>query len=177
MAPSSEITAAERLQVTQELTQSRDALLASLPPLDSPAWQARADAKSWSVAGILEHLVIVERRIHGRLESMLTQPPEPDWHDRTAHQDELVPGVATVTEPVNAPEPLHPQGGRTPSQLREDFLAARAALLEVAARPALPLKEHTFLHPVMGPLNGLQCLRTVAYHSDRHRKQMQRCLL
>lgn len=177
MPPSAEISPAEQAQVTQELTQSRDALLASLPLFDSPAWQAREHAQGWSVAGILEHLAIVERRIHGRLESMLTQPPEPDWHERTAHQDERVPGTATVVEPVNAPEPLHPQGGLSPAQLRDNFLAARGALLEVAARPALRLKEHTFVHPILGPLNGLQTLRIVAYHCDRHRKQLQRCLL
>lgn len=167
-------TAAERAAAVAHLEATRDALLAHCSTLDPAAWQRSDGEGRWTVSNILEHLVIVEQRSMGLFEKMLTQPAEPDWHARTAAQDARLPFTVTVTEKIQAPAPLHPQGAATPTQLMADFAAARAATIAFAQIPGQPLKEHTRNHPVLGTLNGYQWLLLAGYHTLRHLGQMQR---
>lgn len=166
----------ERAQVITELERSRDALRAACPPPGSPQWQARENGQGWNVAQLLEHIVTVDQRCRMLIDMFLTQPQEPDWFERTGRQDALVPGAAVVKEPVAAPERLHPKGDRPAEAMLVALDAAVADLIAVARDPALEIKPHTREHPVLGLLNGLQWIRLAAYHTDRHRAQMLRCL-
>lgn len=169
-------TPSERAAATRELEQSRDELLQTCAALTPSDWTRTDGAGRWTVAGIVEHLGIVERRVHTAIEAMLAAPAEPDWAEGTAGQDDRIPAAATVTTPIVAPEVLHPHSGQPSEQLLAEFKAARAANLELSQRPGLPLKEHTRVHPVLGRLHGLQWLRITAYHTRRHRAQIERCL-
>lgn len=171
------LTPAETAHAVAELERTRAALLADLPAPGDARWQARTDGTGWSVAQILEHLGIVERRVVVLLEKMLTQPPEADWEARTAHQTPLLPRTAVADEKIVAPELLDPKGGKDTAALTAEFEAARAAVIELVRRPGLRLKEHTRDHPVLGTLNGYQWALVTAYHGERHRAQMRRCLL
>jgi hypothetical protein len=139
------------------------------------AW-TRADGEGrWTVAQILEHLTIVERRVVSLLEKMLGQPPEPDWHERTASKDAMLPQTRVANEKISAPPVLHPTGQQSPDELIAAFRSARAATLEFARRPDQPLKEHTQNHPALGHLNGYQWLVLTAHHTTRHLAQIKRC--
>ena len=167
---------AERAETVSLLESSRDHLLALCRGLHPEDW-ARSDcAGRWTVAHVLEHLVIIDQRVAANLERMLGQPAEPDWHAKTAAADAALAATAVVVQPLNAPAPIQPQGGQSPEKLLADFEAARAKLLDVARNAALALKEHTANHPILGPLHGQQWLRVTAHHTERHLTQMRACL-
>ncbi|HUX67623.1 MAG TPA: DinB family protein [Terriglobales bacterium] len=168
-------TAAEMAAAIANLERSREAVLAHCAGLADGAWERSDGPGRWSAADILEHLVIVERRSLGLLASMLEQPPEPDWQERTAGREAMLPRAAVAEEKIVAPPPLQPQRGSTPPALLADFAAARAATLAFAATPNQPLKEHTRKHPVLGTLNGYHWLLLIGYHTQRHLSQMRGC--
>ena len=173
--PSAVPTPAELQAAIENLERSRDAVLAHCSGLSASAWERSDGPGRWSPAGILEHLVIIERRSLGLVSAMLTQPAEPDWHARTAAQDARLPGAVVVETKIQAPPPLQPQGGADPRTLLDDFGAARAATLAFAATPGQPLKQHLRSHPAFGELNGYQWLLLIGYHTERHLGQMRGC--
>ncbi|HXR97950.1 MAG TPA: DinB family protein [Terriglobales bacterium] len=168
-------TAAEMQYAVSELESTRDALLDTCATLPQNAWTLSDGEARWTAAQVLEHITIVERRVVGLLEKMLGQPPEPDWHDRTASKDAILPHTRVANEKLTAPPPLHPTGQQTPAELIAAFQSARAATLAFAARPHQPLKEHTQKHLALGELNGYQWLVLAAHHTTRHLAQIKRC--
>jgi len=166
-------TGAEIESAVANLERSRDALLDRCAGIAHAAWSAAPAGGGWSPEQVLEHLVIVERRSLGLLEKMLTEPAEPDWAERSAPQEAVLPATAVPSVKVAAPAPLLPQGGRSREDLVSDFQAARGALIAFARRPGQALKEHTRNHPVVGCVNGLQWLHLAAFHTDRHRAQIE----
>lgn len=167
-------SAAERAHAQRELTASRDELLdfcATLPP-GHPAWQARLRDDSWTVAGILEHLTIVEQRVGTLMQAMLAQPPDPNWRELTAGKEAAMPALAAGAQKITAPPVLHPQGRPVPELLAE-YRQHRDTNLALASRDDLPLKHCIRNHPALGPLNGYQWLLITASHTRRHLAQMR----
>ncbi len=176
MASTSAIPTHEETNETVRLLErSRDELTAHCATLTPADWERSDGPGRWTQAGILEHLVIVERGIHQRIESLLGSPADPEWEAHTAGKDAVAPEVAEVTVRVMAPERLHPTGQPTPAESLAAFQAARTQTIALAQRPGVPFKQYTFKHPALGLLNGSQVLRVTAYHTLRHLGQMRRC--
>ncbi|TAN24339.1 MAG: DinB family protein [Acidobacteria bacterium] len=168
-------TLEETHETVRLLERSRDELVAHCAALSPTDW-ARSDGPGrWTQAGILEHLLIVERGIQKRMEAILAGPADPDWEAHTTAKDAVAPEVAQVTERVMAPERLHPTGKAAPAESLAAFQAARAQTIALAQQPGVPFKQYTFEHPALGLLNGFQVLRVTAYHTLRHLGQMRGC--
>jgi len=170
--PSSE----ELAEAKAILEASRDQLLAFCAGL-SPADWAKSDGDSrWSIAQILEHLVIVERRSVALLENLAQGTPDPDWEAKTAAKDSILARAAVVEQRISAPAAIHPGPAPDPVYLQRDFRAAREETLALAARPGVPLKHFVRTHPAFGDVTALQSLRLLGYHTQRHLSQMRGCL-
>ena len=162
------------------LERSRDAVLACCTGLSGDAW-ARNDSPNdvagrWTVADILEHMLLLETQYTAGLEESLHQPPDPDWEAQTANKDANIAAAAVVRTPLVAPETMQPHGGIAPADLLAQWAAARAATLALAQRPGQALKSHTRPHRILGTINTYQGLLFIVAHTDRHRQQIERCL-
>src|SRR6202044_2054609 len=79
ISPSACLNSHEITKATHYLTSTRDTLLEAVSGLSYSQWHFNPAPESWSIAEILEHLVLIEERVHGIVDRMQDAPPaEPD---------------------------------------------------------------------------------------------------
>ena len=164
-------------EVINYLDTERDALREAVERVPPELRDKQPGADRWSVAQVLQHLGIIEKRIGLGMAKWV----------RDARTGGL--GSETETNPVmsslplelitdrsqrrNAPEEVRPQGDidarsawATLQQSRE---ALRAAFL---AGDGLALSQVIQPHPVLGPINLYQWMLFVGSHEMRHTAQV-----
>lgn len=161
--------------VLARLEQSRAALrdaIARVPPhlRDQPPASDR-----WSVAGVLEHLALVDERSIGTLGSKIaearsTLPPEEG--DPALLAPNLEAMLTDRTERRQAPAPLHPSGLRC-DEAWTRAEASRAAFVDlITAADGLALSRVIHEHQRFGALNVYQWAGFLAAHESRHAQQL-----
>ena len=131
----------------------------------------------WSVAGVLEHLALVDERFTAILGSKIADaraaglPAEQD--DPALLPPNVEAMLADRTERRKAPEPLHPSGlSCGDAWARAD--ASRAAFVAVVtAADGLALSRVIHEHPRFGALNVYQWAGFLAAHESRHAEQIR----
>lgn len=133
---------------------------------------------AWSVAEILEHLAIVERRLTGRLGQMLADAkargvdPELDTTPVVLEHEQRM--VGDRTRRLEAPDAIRPTGTLDADAALAAAKEARAGLRDmVIEADGLALGTLTAPHPVFGPLNWYQWIAFAAGHQARHTAQIR----
>jgi len=150
------------LQYTMALLErtpaAMDALLRGLPA----AWtETNEGGNTWSVRGVVAHLIHCERE---------------DWMPRM--RVILQPGELKTFPPFDREGGLPSSGGKTMGQLLDEFAALRAAnLAEVRALKLTPVElERRGQHPALGEVTLNQLLATWAAHDLTHMHQVARVM-
>jgi uncharacterized damage-inducible protein DinB len=148
--------------------------------LSEAQWRFKPAADRWSIAEILEHMVIVQERILGPVTEQLAQAPAPEADRDHEAVDRLVfEKIPDRSIKAKAPEFIAPTGRLSPEdalhRLRRNYerLEAyvestpdlRAHLLESPPLRIVTNGEHTMM-------DGYQWALTVAAHDERHVRQM-----
>ena len=166
----------------------RARLVARVESLYEAAQNFRADEACWTVAEIMEHLAVIERRLSqlatvmvGKVESVAaaaggpatgegaTAPFKPFSFDEQIEQ--------ARTRKFVAPEEVRPRGGVSVADSLARLRESRAAF--EALRPRIEradLSAAAYPHPAFGPLNLYQWLAFVGIHEERHLNQIERLL-
>lgn len=133
---------------------------------------------AWSVAEILEHLSIVERRLTGRLGQMLAGAkarnvgPELDTTPVVLEHEQRM--VLDRTHRIDAPEAIRPTGTLDADTALAAAKEARAGLRDIVIEAdGLALGTVTATHAVFGPLNWYQWIAFAAGHQARHTAQIR----
>jgi hypothetical protein len=131
----------------------------------------------WSVAGVLEHLALVDERFLANIGTKIAEarvaalPPE---HDAPAL---LPPNVEAMladrTERRSAPEPLHPRGLSYQDAWTRAEAAREAVRHLVTGAAGLALGRVIHEHPRFGALNVYQWGGFLAAHESRHAEQIR----
>jgi Mycothiol maleylpyruvate isomerase N-terminal domain len=133
-------TPGERAEAQQELRE----LCAGLPSfcrgLDSADWHLSDGAGRWTVAGILEHLTIIEGRVNALIAAQLTGPAEPNWA-LTAGKEALFSRVATGEQKIEAPSFAQPAYARAPAELMREYERVHPRGLARTRRVHAPLQH------------------------------------
>ena len=150
-----------------------EAYVASLP---EKSLQERAHPNRWSVAEMLEHLVIVENG-SGRMVSKLT---------KQAIEEGSVPETATSSVlgsldtqfgsdvKIVAPSYLSPDKKIPVADSIAELRIARERLLGAIQKAnGLDLTRVKGPHPVFGPIDGYQWMVMIGQHEERHLQQMK----
>ncbi|MDP9050914.1 MAG: DinB family protein [Acidobacteriota bacterium] len=169
------MTAEEREFVVGELVRSEARLLQALDGLSAAQWRFRDGPERWSIAEVVEHLVVFEEFIRGAVRKALDGPAEIGKRAEVARKEGLVLGLAESrgTKFV-AREAARPMGRW--ENLAEGITAfrkARAKTLEFVGREHAELRDHFFTHIVFGDLDCYQWLVVLARHVDRHVLQIE----
>ena len=164
-------------EIFDDIDQTRARLIESVGGLSAGQQSFRPAPEKWSVAEIVEHLSIVERRV-ARLVAALLDKAEADGQPRPTGAPLAPVSVAefveaTRAQKLTAPENIRPTGAALADSLSR-LRDSRAALH--ALRPRLErLDAHAlrFPHPAWGPLNLYQWLAFIGAHEARHLAQIE----
>ena len=164
------------------LEQNRTALKQAVNSIPVSLRERRPGADRWSVAEVLEHLAIVERRIAGRMADALKAAAE-DPTGETPLSTEVtespidhdqVSKLADRSSRFKTSEASEPKGGITADQawklleeVRTDFTRM------VRESDAYPLAKPIAPHPRFGPWNFRQWVVFAGGHDARHADQIR----
>jgi len=167
------MTNIEKDTLINHLADSQTALLHSLENVADSQLQLVPAENQWSLGQIVEHIILVEKGIVKRLQSLATKPPS----DTVATQidyKELI-GLLTVRDrKATSPEPFIPKGiFATTKDAIMGFNAHRNEIDNFIRTTTVPLNTIVFPHFLLGPLNGKTWMAFLAGHCLRHVEQMK----
>lgn len=163
-------------EIYEEIDDTRARLVGAVEELTDEQIGFRQSPERWTVAEIVEHLSITERRL-ARMLGMLVGKLEAE----AAREDGSPFAPVSVAEYVErasrekyaAPEEIRPKGAPLPDSLAR-LGDSRAAILDL--RPRVERVDGTraqFPHPVWGPLDLYQWLAFLGHHEQRHLSQIE----
>ena len=132
----------------------------------------------WSVAQVLQHLVIIEKRIGVGLNRWVSDAVAgelgPELETSSVMNSLPLDLITDRTTRRTAPEEVRPSGDLDAASAWTALEQTRAAL-RAAVVPAdgLALSEVIQPHPVLGPINLYQWLLFVGSHEARHTGQVR----
>lgn len=163
--------------VFARLDRSRAELRAAVDAVSSHIRNECPAPDRWSVAGVLEHLALVDERFTGLLQQRIAAAREAGSPAEPAAAPSLPPNVEMLlsdrTERRTAPEALHPRGLDCGAAWEKVEAARRAFRETLAGADGLPLSRVQHEHPRFGPLNARQWGEFIAAHELRHVAQIR----
>lgn len=169
------MTTEEREFVVGELRASEARLLEVVRRLTEEQWRFREGLERWSIAEVVEHLVVWESFMLGAVRGALEGPAEPEKRAGVAGKDPLVLGLAgSRDKPLKARETAQPTGRWSDcGEMLEEFRARRAMTIEFAESTQKDLRSHFFAHITFGDLDCYQWLVAMGQHTLRHVGQIE----
>lgn len=170
--------ARERQFVIEQLAASEARLLGLVEGLTPAQWSFREDAERWSIAEIVEHLVVFEGFITAAVTNALSGSAEPEKAALADAKEPLVLGLAGSRDrKLKAREATRPVGRwMDGAELIAEFREARARTIAFAAETDCALREHFFPHIAFGDLDCYQWLVVLGQHTLRHCLQVEEIL-
>src|ERR1700733_5124570 len=105
------LTANQIAKANRHLAVTRDALVESVTGFSPSQWGFRPNCDSWSTAEILEHLALMEGRIHVIIGNMSSAPEAESTGKQTEMDEVILNEVPKRSTKLKAPEPVCPGGG------------------------------------------------------------------
>lgn len=169
-------------QIFETIDETRQRLYQSVESLTDERANAQPAPNAWSVAGIVEHLTIMEDRLLRMLKVMLTKAEgastQPNGDAVEIEHFSLGQFIErSRNEKYTAPEAVRPSGTAPLNELLARMRNSRAELHTLQPRiEATDLSTVTYPHPVFGPLNFYQWLAFIGIHEERHLGQIKSVL-
>lgn len=169
-------------EIEARLASARADLLAALNVIPQADWQRRAAEGRWSVAEVLDHLALVERRIFQLLAADDVNAADPDVRPA---EDAAPPGGNAAPHTVDtaimmdrrtridSPDTFRPRLSPDPAETLEQLERVRldtVAFVSIADAERLAALRHP--HFAIGVLTGLQWLDFIGGHERRHTAQI-----
>jgi hypothetical protein len=164
------LTTEEIITASRHLAVARGYLVESVSTLSAAQWNFRPDNDTWSIADILEHLVLIEGRVHAIIGNMVNSPEAEPGHKESEMDGFIINEVPKRSFKVKAPVPVCPVSRWTGPEALELFIASREQTMQLLAAPLL--RGRVRPHPIFGPWDGYQWLLAVASHTMRHAGQI-----
>jgi hypothetical protein len=165
------LTADQIAKATRHLAITRDALVESVTGLSPLQWGFRPNYDSWSAAEVLEHLALMEGRVHVIIGNM-SSAPEAESTGKQFEMDEVILNqVPNRSTKLRAPEPVCPDGRWTGEEALQCFLTSRERTMQLLTAPLL--RGRVRPHPLFGPWDGYQWLLATGSHTARHIDQIR----
>jgi hypothetical protein len=147
-------------------------LLETIEPLAPERFTQRPAPDQWSVAEIVHHLCLVERRVLGQFEGALSKPPVKVGLLQRVLPVGLLVGRRMVR--VKAPQGVEPLDPPSKEDAITNYNDVRASLKEFSARHGDErMQQLGIKHPMFGTFDGISALRFVGHHEMRHYRQIR----
>ena len=162
------------------LEKSRQGLIAATEGLSEAQWNFKPSPGCWSIAEILEHVVMTQELVLGPVLGRLSNaPPAPADHDRDTVDALIVNNFPNRSVKFKGPEVLQPIGRVAPSEALDRLNQTCARIADcVYSRP--DLREHAVDSPPLKAISqgkyqfidGYQLMLAMAGHNERHLRQI-----
>lgn len=169
------MTTDERQFVVGQLRLSEVRLVEAVRGVTAAQANFRTGPERWSIAEVLEHLVVWEGFMLGAVRGALESPAEPEKRASVAGKDALALGLATSRDkPLKSREAARPTGRWSDAgTMLAAFKARRAQTVEFAENTQAELRSHFFAHVAFGDLDCYQWLVVMGQHTLRHVGQIE----
>jgi hypothetical protein len=164
------LTTEEIIKASRHLAVARGYLFESVSGLSAAQWNFRPDNDSWSIVDNVEHLVLIEGRVHAIIGNMINAPEAEPGHKESEMDDFIISEVPKRSVKVKAPIPVCPANRWTGPEALELFIAGREQTMQLLAAPLL--RGRVRPNPFFDPWDGYQWLLAVASHNIRHTGQI-----
>lgn len=149
-------------------------LSAAISATHSRLFSERPAQNEWNIAEVIQHLCLVEERVLEELQKSLDGPPA-----KVGFLKKLVPMriVSLRLIRVKAPRAVRPGNPPAMDELIKNYDRARANLKKLCAKYGRErLKKVSVKHPFLGVIDGAAAVSMVAFHEQRHYKQIREIL-
>ena len=170
---SAKMTAAEKEKLIELLNKSLDETLTAVKNLSDAQWSFKPGPDRWSIGEVSEHILIFDPFLLSLVDRISASPANPAWAEQTQGKTEqMMTAVVNRTVKVKAPEPAVPKGNLSRADFLKQFPEVRARTIKLVQENDQAIKEHTFNHPNLGPMNGYHWLLLIPLHNMRHNLQI-----
>jgi len=167
------MTSLERKSLISHLAESQAAVLDVLENMDDSLFQYVPSEGQWSIAQIVEHIILVEKGILGKIKSLATTAPSEVAAVQIDHH-QLIGLLTDRGRKAKSPESYIPKGVFTNTkEAITAFNEHRTDLETFLKTTTIPLQTIVFPHFILGAINGLSWMAFVAGHCLRHVTQMK----
>jgi uncharacterized damage-inducible protein DinB len=164
------MTATEKQEMLLDLASGGRAVLTALNHLEAADAATQPAPGRWSVLEVLEHLVLVEDNLLGKILSA-TDAVEPVGSE--AREQRIRTRAPDRSRPVAAPDMALPAGRFTSvDQAARAFVVSREKTLRFVQACTDDLRGKVTTHPVIGVANCYEMLLMMAAHPFRHAGQI-----
>jgi hypothetical protein len=162
------------------LQQTREGVLGATKGLSEAQWKFKPAADRWSIAEIVEHIVIVEERVLGPIrDELATAPAAPADYDYKLVDAIVINQFPNRLAKFPAPEFVHPAGQVAQSEAFDRLLKNYTRLIDYLESTP-DLRQHAVAAPPLkgvskgdyGLMDGYQWILAAAAHTERHTKQI-----
>jgi hypothetical protein len=160
------------------LQQTQTGVAGATQGLSLAQWKFKPAADRWSIAEIVEHMVLAQEFMLGPVQEQLAKAAPAADRDTKAVDAAIINLLPDRTTKFHTPDFLEPTGRWTPAvamdRLRKNFTQLSASLdspeLRQHAVEALPLKAIS--KGEYDKMDGYQWILAAAAHTERHTKQI-----
>jgi hypothetical protein len=151
---------------------TRKQVLDAVDGLTEAQWKFKQADDRWSVAQVLEHIVVTERALLGMVQKTASGPASPVPEASKVKDEDIMKMISSREKKVQAPEQLRPTGslGTGASEI-EQFKQARDATINYVRTTSDDLRAHSGKSP-LGQVDCVQWLLYIGAHSERHLAQI-----
>jgi DinB family protein len=165
------------IEVFSALDRARGDLHAAIESVPAELRDRAPAADRWSVAGVLEHLSLVDERFTAIITNKIGDARHAGLGDEEGVPPLLPPNVEAMladrSERRTAPEPLHPRGLEWGAAWDRAEAARAAFRRALASADGLALSRVIHAHPRFGALSAYQWGGFIAAHESRHAAQIR----
>jgi hypothetical protein len=164
-------------EVFARLEGSRAVLRAAVEAVPAHLRDQPPGSDRWSVAGVLEHLSLVDERFTAIVANTIAEARATGLGKEDGSPPLLPPTVEAMladrAERRTAPDLLHPRGLECAAAWERAEAARAAFRLMLSAADGLALSAVIHEHPRFGALNAYQWGGFLAAHESRHAEQIR----
>ena len=164
-------------EIFARLDRSRAGLRAAVDSVPAHLRDQPPGPDRWSVAGVLEHLSMVDERFTAIVANKIADARAAGLGNEEGQPPPMPPHVemmlADRTERRKAPDLLHPRGLECAAAWERAEAARAAFRLMLSAADGLALSGVIHEHPRFGALNAYQWGGFLAAHESRHAEQIR----
>ncbi|GAC1446306.1 MAG: hypothetical protein NVSMB56_03740 [Pyrinomonadaceae bacterium] len=170
--------------VFASIDERRARLRATVENLNAAQADFRHADDAWTIAEIVEHLVLIENNLTRAFDLMLARYEESSDANTKRHTspEDFRASASKLAEhatnaadrKIQAPERLRPSGAKTIAESLAALQESRAALRALRPRfEQVNLCAIEFPHPLFGALNLAQWIYFIGLHEARHLRQIK----
>lgn len=159
----------------ETLQQNEAHLMTTLEKVTDEEFVQKSASDKWSLAEIVEHIMLVDNSVMGGILAKGKNPPE--TIPETFPKEKLLRVSTARTTKVPAPKYAIPKGiFTTKTQALSAFREHRAKIETFVQTTNLPMERIAFKHFAFGLINGIGWITFMAAHSERHILQIKELL-